>query len=230
MSKKLRRIVPQASLVEVTTDRIRDAIISGELSLGTKLSEQRLADMLGVSRSPVSNALSTLQLEGLVSIVPKRGSFVFTPDLDEVDDICEHRCILEYASLCKAVIHNKGPLLEGMSKAISKMKHAAAEGDSQTYTEGDIEFHNTIINCGDNQSIATAYRRTISPLMALRTYLFTTLVAKVDASMDEHLELLDACRAGDIQTAKRVIETHTNHLVEHYRKAIDEGALTTTAG
>lgn len=221
MAKKLTRIEPRASLMEVTTNRIRDAIISGDLALGAKLSEQRLADMLGVSRSPVSNALTALQSEGLVNISPKRGSFVFTPDLEEVDDICEHRCVLETASLRKAIAHNQEALIEGLSKAIAKMKSAAKKGDAHRYTSGDIEFHNTIIKCGGNRSIESAYRRTISPLMALRTHLFTILNATVDTSMDEHLALLEACQNGNLKQAEKIIEEHSSHLVEAYREALN---------
>lgn len=229
MSKKLTRIKPRTSLMEATTDRIREAIISGDLALGDKLSEQRLADMLGVSRSPVSNALTALQSEGLVNISPKRGSFVFTPDLEEVDDICEHRCLLETASLRKAISHNQEALIQGLSKAIAKMKRAAKKGDAHLYTKGDIEFHNTIINCGGNRSIASAYRRTISPLMALRTHLFTILDATVDTSMEEHLELLDACRSGNVHKAEKIIEEHSGHLVEAYREALDRESKPTVA-
>jgi DNA-binding GntR family transcriptional regulator len=220
LSNRLARIKPRSSLIEVTTDRIRDAIIAGDLALGAKLSEQRLADMLGVSRSPVSNALATLQAEGLVKIFPKRGSYVFTPDLEEVDDICEHRCLLEIASLRRAIARDQEALIQGMSNAIAKMTAAAEKGDSGQYTKGDIEFHNTIINCGGNRSIASAYRRTISPLMALRTHLFTIMKATTDPSMDEHLALLEACRNGDLQAAEKIIEEHSGHLVEAYREAL----------
>lgn len=207
--------------MEVTTDRIRDAIISGDLALGAKLSEQRLADMLGVSRSPVSNALTALQSEGLVNIWPKRGSFVFTPDLEEIDDICEHRCLLETASLRRAIAHNQEALIQGLSKAIVKMKAATKKSDARGYTKADIEFHNTIIDCGGNRSIAAAYQRTISPLMALRTHLFTILNATLDSSMDEHLALLEECRKGNLRQAEKIVEEHSRHLVDAYREALN---------
>ncbi|MFK8018163.1 MAG: GntR family transcriptional regulator [Pseudomonadales bacterium] len=221
MTKKLSRIEPRASLIEVTTDRIRDAIISGDLALGTKLSEQRLADMLGVSRSPVSNALTALQSEGLVNIWPKRGSFVFTPNLEEIDDICEHRCVLEIASVRRAIAQNQDALVQGLSKAIEKMQAATKKDDAFGYTKADIEFHNTIIGCGGNHSIAAAYKRTISPLMALRTHLFTILNATLDNSMGEHQDLLEACRNGKLKQAEKIIEEHTGHLVAAYRTSLN---------
>ena len=153
MSSSLKRIDPPTSLMEVTVDRIRDAIIAGELPLGCKLSEQRLADMLGISRSPVRDALAALQVEGLVTISPKRGSFVFTPDLKAVDEINEHRCILEKASIRKAIADNHAALLKNMAAACTRMAEAARREDALQYTRGDMEFHNSIILSGGMASI-----------------------------------------------------------------------------
>ena len=82
-------IKPPQSLMELTAERIREAIIRGELPLGSKVSEQKLADTLRISRSPVREALALLQIEGLIRVLPKRGSFVFTPDEKTVDDLCD---------------------------------------------------------------------------------------------------------------------------------------------
>jgi len=211
--------------MEVAVDRLRDAIIAGDLALGQKLSEQRLADTLGISRSPVRDALAALQAEGLVNIVPKRGSFVFTPDDKEVDDICEHRCILEKAAIRKAIGSSHRALINGLSKAIDKMDAAAQKDDAFQFIKGDMEFHNAIIDNGGNRSIVATYKRTISPLMALRTHLFTIMNATVERSTEEHLAILTACRDKDIEAAERIIEIHAGHLLEAYRQAGEETAL-----
>ncbi|MCY0093729.1 GntR family transcriptional regulator [Hoeflea ulvae] len=221
----MKRIEQPISLMEVTVDRIRDAIIAGELPLGCKLSEQRLADMLGISRSPVRDALAALQMEGLVTISPKRGSFVFTPDLKAVDEICEHRCILEKASVRKAIACNHAALLKSMSAACKKMAEAADRGDALSYTRGDIDFHNSIIMSGGNHSIASSYKRTIGPLMALRTHLFTIMNENLERSMKEHLALLEICRVKNVEEAERMIDVHAAHLGEAYRTALQETSL-----
>ncbi|MEM5492921.1 GntR family transcriptional regulator [Hoeflea sp. AS16] len=225
MSSSLKRIDPPTSLMEVTVDRIRDAIIAGELPLGCKLSEQRLADMLGISRSPVRDALAALQVEGLVTISPKRGSFVFTPDLKAVDEINEHRCILEKASIRKAIANNHAALLKNMAAACTRMAEAARREDALQYTRGDMEFHNSIILSGGNHSITSSYKRTIGPLMALRTHLFTIMNENLARSMKEHLALLEACRAKDADEAERLVDVHAAHLVDAYRVALSETSL-----
>ncbi len=229
MSNALKPIQPPFSLMQVTIDRIRDAIIAGELPLGCKLSEQRLADQLGVSRSPVRDALAALQREGLVSVSPKRGSFVFTPDLKSVDEINEHRCILEKASIRKAIASNHTALLESLAAACARMSEAVDANDALQYTKGDMDFHNSIILSGGNHSIASSYRRTIGPLMALRTHLFMIMNENLGRSMGEHLSLLDACRAKDADEAESLIDVHAAHLVDAYRLALAEKGLVDAA-
>lgn len=215
----MERLDPIPSLMEVTADRIRRAIILGELPLGSKLSEQKLADTLGVSRSPVHNALALLQYEGLVEVLPKVGSFVFTPSIKVAFDLCDHRAVLECASLQMAMETNSDMLVDALREGARAMTSAMKNGDSTAYTMGDMAFHATIIECGGNKSIARAYSHTVGPLMALRTHLFTTMNTHFDRSMAEHLDLIKACQDGQIDQAKRVLTTHIGHLVKEYQTA-----------
>lgn len=220
MEHRLKKISQPVSLMESAVESIREVIVSGQLPLGSKLSEQRLADTLGVSRSPVRDALAALQSEGLVIISPKRGSFVFTPDLKEVDDLCEHRGILEIASVLRAISKNKEPLIKGMSDAVNKMQNAINNEETENYTKADMMFHNTMIQCGGNRSIAESYKRTIGPLMALRAHLFLSMNNTIYRSMDEHVKLLKACEDENTQAVKSTIEEHTLHLGESYRASL----------
>ncbi|WP_417672089.1 GntR family transcriptional regulator [Roseibium sp.] len=220
MKDTLDRINSAPSLTELTADRIRDAIISGDLPLGHKLSEQRLADMLGVSRSPVHDALAILQSEGLVNISPKRGSFVFTPDIKDIDDICEHRALLEIGSVRLAIRRNRKELVVDLEACVGEMEAALAATDAARYTKSDLRFHETIVHYSGNKFIASAYKRTISPLMALRTHLFTAMNATLDRSLEDHRELLDACRNGDPDLAAQLLADHVGHLVEAYRQEL----------
>ena len=217
----MERIEPIRSLMDITAGRIRSAIISGALPLGSKLSEQRLADQLGISRSPVRDALALLQTEGLVEVQPKVGSFVFTPDLSLALDLCEHRVVLEAASLRMAIKSNHTALLDGLTRGTEVMEAAAASGDRAAYTRGDMMFHNAIIEAGGNRSIGRAYPHTIGPLMALRTHLFTALNAQVGRSLAEHAMLIEACRDKDLDRAAAILRAHVFHLIEDYQGVSD---------
>ena len=209
------------SLMEVTAEKIRSAIVSGELALGSKLSEQRLADVLGVSRSPVRDALAALQTEGLVNISPKRGSYVFTPDLRVVDELCEHREVLETAALRIGITRNHAELMQRLDTACDAMQAALGAGDARAYTLGDQQFHKAIVDSCANRSMIRAYDRTISPLKALRTHLFTIMDESTDRSMGEHFALVEACRAKDTTLATALLGEHVGHLVEAFRLKLD---------
>lgn len=208
------------TLVEVTVNRIRDAIVSGELALGSKLSEQRLSDVLGVSRSPIHDALAVLQSEGLVNISPKRGSFVFSPDLRNVDELCELRAVLESAAIRMGIDRNGTALIRQLEKAIEVMQNKLALGDAHGYTVGDQQFHKAIIDSCDNRSMIRAYHQTISPVKALRTHLFTIMNARLDESMSEHIGIFNACRSRDAAVASALLEEHVGHLVIAFRTAL----------
>lgn len=217
------------SLTEVTAGKIRDAIVSGELALGSKLSEQRLADTLGVSRSPVRDALAALQSEGLVVISPKRGSFVFTPDLRVVDELCEHRLILETSALRLGIARNHAPLIAELEAAGTTMQKALQADDPHGYTLGDHQFHNAIIQGAMNRALVKSYNLTISPLKALRTHLFTIMSENTDRSMAEHSAVLEAARLQDTDTATARLGLHIAHLNDAFRAklAADQGTNAT---
>ena len=213
----VKPIAPPKSLMELTADRIRDAIIDGEFGLGSKVSEQKLADTLGISRSPVREALALLQIEGLVRVLPKRGTFIFLPDEKSVKDLCEHRAILECACLELAITRNHGALVRGLQNGIEMMQRAIDRSSAVDFSAGDLRFHRAIVDASDNKSIAKIYTSTIGPLMALRTHLFTTMTALQGRSMQEHTALLNACEKNDLSGAQAVLTEHVFHLHEAFR-------------
>ena len=215
------------SLMEVTAEKIRHAIVYGELPLGSKLSEQRLADTLGVSRSPVRDALAALQSQGLVSILPKRGTFVFTLDLGIVDELCEHRMILENAAIRLGIERNHAELLSQLETSRAQMQKALEMNDPHEYTMGDHKFHHSIIECAANRTLAKSYNQAISPLRALRTHLFTIMNETTDRSMGEHIAVIEATRDKDADLAVTHLSEHIGHLADAFRTNLSsDGAVT----
>lgn len=213
-------IKPPKSLTETAVAEIRHAIVSGDLALGSKLSEQRLSDTLGISRSPVRDALAALQSEGLVTISPKRGTFVFTPDLKVVDELCELRSVFESAALRLGIVRNHGILLRQLEEACATMDRTLATNDPRAFTTADHQFHSAIIRSSENRSLEEAYNRTISPLKALRTHLFTIMNEKTDRTIKEHMKIIEAVRNKDDDLATSYLAEHIGHLAEAYRAKV----------
>lgn len=204
------------SLIEETITRIRDAILTGELPLGSKLSEQRLADMLGVSRSPVAQALAVLKTEGLVEVYPKRGSFVYMPDARTVSELCEYRAILETAALRLSLERQSPQLLTSMRASLEAMEGALQATDLQAYSRHDMAFHLAFLSHCDNRQLESAYSRSISTVIGVRTHVFMSGSPHPMRSMHEHRQILAACEAGDSQAACRLLEIHIHHLDEDF--------------
>ncbi len=146
-------------------------------------------------------ALALAQIEGLVRVLPKRGTFVFTPDEKTITDLCDHRAMLEAACLKLSLERNANALVGGLRQGMERMQRAIAKGDAVGYASADLGFHRAIIRSSDNRSMAKVYDTNFGHLMALRTHLFTTLNAHLDRSMAEHAALLEACENNDLASA-----------------------------
>src|SRR5260370_18317150 len=117
------------SLAATVAERLRQAIIDAELPLGSELSEVRLAAKLGVSRTPVRESLSLLQLQGLVNIVPQKGSYVFFPTEQDIIDLCEYRIVIEIRAISFALARRREATLTMLDAAMAAMAEACRQKD-----------------------------------------------------------------------------------------------------
>src|SRR3546814_16513573 len=108
--------------------------------LGEALSENVLAAQLGISKTPVREALLQLKLEGLVDIQPQRGSFVFTMAPEEAAELCQYRVILESAALRDELGNDEAGLVPALEANVRKMAKAVAEDDMPAFSRFDTEY------------------------------------------------------------------------------------------
>ena len=118
--------------------------------MGQALSERSISDELGVSKSPVREALAQLRDEGLVTIEPQKGARVFSLTDDEVTQICDFRQVIETAAFELALTRNPEALAEDMEDVVAKMKDAQKKGRMAVYLSLDTTFHELIFtHCGN---------------------------------------------------------------------------------
>ena len=110
------------SLKEIAAERIREAIVEGRLKMGESLSENFLAQNLQVSKTPIREALSLLNMEGLVNIVPQKGTFVFSMEKPEIIELCELRFALESLALRYSHERNREPFLKDLERLFKLMR------------------------------------------------------------------------------------------------------------
>ncbi|OCW58390.1 hypothetical protein AWJ14_13765 [Hoeflea olei] len=195
------------SLTELVTGTIRDWIVSGRLDLGEHISEVRVATELGVSRTPVREAMNRLEMEGLLKVEPQKGTFVFCLAPEEVAKLCDARVCLETAALKEAIRTNSGLLLERLRSCTAKMTIARENDDVSGYLALDTEFHQHFFDCSGNRFLDDAYQAIAQKMASLRNRLgrHPDHMAK---SFREHIEIADAVGKSDTDTALAILRMH----------------------
>ena len=193
-------------------ESIRASIVQGRLALGEQLSEAALALELGISKTPVREALLQLRNDGLVDIHPQRGTYVFKVDRDDVVQICRFREILESAALAEAMLHDRVGLVTELELNLSTPK------SKRSLPELDADFHNIIMRRSNNEYLRSAYRLIEHKIHSLRWRLPTT-TEQISACQGHHAVIVDRIREGRVGQAQTLLRHHIRDTQEAYLQA-----------
>jgi DNA-binding GntR family transcriptional regulator len=210
---------PAGSLAAQVTQRLRLAIQDAEFPLGEALSELKLAAWLGVSRTPVREALNALQLEGLIDIRPQSGSFVFAPSEESVGELSEFRRIIERAALRLCLARRKEETLRQMRAASDAMEQAEAAGDVLAASRADTAFHQCIAENSANAYLIQAYGLISGRVAALRTHNNLGAATLRVKGMREHRAVIAAFAKGDLEAAETVLDEHVARMRAGFQAA-----------
>ncbi|MEH6522440.1 MAG: GntR family transcriptional regulator [Sulfitobacter sp.] len=208
------------SLRELALEHLRGRIVRGELKMGQTLSERKISDELGVSKSPVREALAQLRDEGLVSIEPQKGARVFTLTQHEVGQICDFRQAIEVAAFEIALDRNQKALSKEMNQIVTDMARARKSGDEAKYLSLDTAFHQAIFRNCDNDYLSASYDRYVGKIAALRTHL-SVLPQHTNLSFEEHVGLAKAVQSSDMSEIKRLLAEHIDRTRQTYASSIE---------
>jgi DNA-binding GntR family transcriptional regulator len=190
--------------------RLRQGILDGTYAPGARLGEADLAVALGVSRTPVREALRRLGSEGLLSTLPNKGARVRTWTTSELSDISDLRALLEGHAARQAATRVTGADIAAMADLVTRMEAAAADGtaaDIDLITELNREFHGAVIEASGNALLPGLMHSLLHVPVISRTYRHYS-PARMQQSMRQHRELVDALRAGDPAWAEAVMRVH----------------------
>lgn len=140
-------------LRDVVFNTLRQAILRGELQPGERLMEIQLANKLGVSRTPIREAIRKLELEGLVLMIPRRGAVVAEITEKSLRDVLEVRGSLEELAVELACERISEEEIEELKKSAEAFALSLQSGDLTEYAEADVKFHDIIYNATDNQRL-----------------------------------------------------------------------------
>jgi DNA-binding GntR family transcriptional regulator len=195
------------SLTDYAADKIRDAIIEGTFGLGAKLSEKDLSALLGISKTPVREALLRLKNDGLIEIRPRIGTYVFSLARHDIERIGEYRRILESSAIELAMNREGANLTASLHRSVERMRADLARGKVIDYVREDAVFHQAIFDHCGNEYVAEGYRSIASKVQAIRHRLSHDRET-LGRSFADHLRIVEAVETNDVSTAKM-------HTLEH---------------
>lgn len=206
----LRPLTRPLNLRETVLEQLRTAIITGEIAEGELVSAPMLGQALGVSATPVREAMMDLVREGLVETIKNKGFRVTTMSDADLDDLAQLRRLIEPPAM-QMVVGNIDDSTHAELVAIAEAcQEAAKRGDLVEYLRDDREFHALLLQQSGNPqlaSLATSLR------VRARMYGIATLAENglLAHSAQEHQQLLELLRAGDADAAERLMHEHIAH-------------------
>lgn len=202
---------------------VLDAVLHADVRPSEPLSKNRLAKMLGVSRTPVSDALGRLAFEGFMDILSDGTVLVRSPTLSDVIDAVEVRRLLEpglYAAVARA---STAQFREGLEAALEEMEAAAEIGDALRWARADTTFHRTVHSGCPNKLLARLVELARNRVLRTVGDEHTTSDYLVAGTAD-HRELAERLLAGDGAGARQVCMSHLDLVLEHMRQELTRGS------
>ena len=183
------------------------AILSAVYPAGSVITEAGLAHELGLSRTPVHEALLRLEVEGLVRLEPRRGAVVSTFSMHDVEDVLEARVLVENHTALRSFARRK-TLLPQVEAAHESLIRNCREHDTAAFTASDRLFHELIVDAADNAVLSSIYRT-----LRERQTLFTSVMMRgradrMQAAIDEHEKIIETLRGDDLDTFCATVNEH----------------------
>jgi DNA-binding GntR family transcriptional regulator len=202
-------------------ERILTAIFEHRLVPGSKLGEDRLAAIFGVSRARIRRVLPRLAHEGVATLEPNRGAFVAKPSVAETRDAFEARRAIEPAIIERALQHaERRAIVSRLRQHVAAERRARAENDTRGIVRLSGEFHMVLADMAGNAVLAKIMRE-----LATRICLAIALYDKPSVPSclgEEHAEIVDALAAGDAPRAVKLMLHHLNHVEENLDLSVAE--------
>ncbi|HPF19797.1 MAG TPA: GntR family transcriptional regulator [Syntrophomonas sp.] len=208
-------------LRELVLEAIREAIKNGTLQPRERLMEIQLADELGVSRTPVREALRKLELEGFIVMVPRKGAYVSDLSMKDVADVFEIRAALEGLAGALAAERITEEELEAMERMLVEKGEAISLNDIDKLVAADTKFHEAMYMASRNERLSNIISNLREQIQRFRLTSLSVPGRRQD-SLKEHREILEAIQARDIQLAKQLAQEHIenaeNVLIDSLKK------------
>lgn len=197
-------------LRDVVFNTLREAILTGELEPGERLMEIKLAEKLGVSRTPIREAIRMLQIEGLVNITPRKGTVVAEISKDDLKNVLEVRKVLEKLAVELACMKITEEEILGLKENLKEFSNAIKKKNPSEIAKIDVAFHDIIYK-------STRNTRLIQIMFNIREQMYRYRLEYIkdqdtrETVVRDHEKLIEAIVNKDVENAKNIIVGHIHH-------------------
>lgn len=204
-------------LREVVFESVRGAIISGVLKPGERLMEVQLAEKLGVSRTPIREAIRKLELEGLVIMMPRKGAYVADLSIKDITDVLEIRATLEGLASSLAALRITDDEIEQLELNALQFHKAIEADDFDGIVQADIDFHDNIFKATRNDKLMQINNNLREQVQRFRI-MYISKSNKSKELAREHFEIADAISKRNIDLAERLAKKHIDNAEKYILK------------
>ncbi|GGT20644.1 GntR family transcriptional regulator [Streptomyces purpureus] len=186
---------------------VKQAVLDRRYEGGTLLTEGELAEAVGVSRTPVREALLKLEMEGLLKLYPKKGALVLAVSAQEIADVVETRLLVEEFAVRRAVPAPPS-LITRLEELLKEQQHHADTGDLAEVAATDRSFHAEIVRHAGNQILARLYDQLRDRQLRMGVAVMQSQPDRIAKNITEHAEILERIKAGDVEGAATCVRRH----------------------
>lgn len=194
-------------LRDMVFDVLMNAIMSGQLSPGERLLEVQLAEEMGVSRTPVREAIRRLELEGFVVMLPRKGAYVAGVSIEDVENVYEIRTALETLAVRLAAQRMVDDDYRQLDALVERMQATWQEGDVDNWVKLDASFHELLYRFSRNDRLAQLMANVMEQISRYRILSLANVEVRHN-SLDEHQEVISALRLRDSEQAAAAAARH----------------------
>ena len=200
-------------LREIVYEELKRRILIGEIAPGTRMMEVELADDMGVSRTPVREAIRKLEKEGLVTIEPRRGAYASDVSIKDMTDVLEVRQYLEGMATGMAALKITEEEKRELLKATEAYSKAVESEDTDEIIRCDELFHKLIVDCSGNKTLIQMISQVQELALRFR-YIYYDDFSRYRNQPLEHKEIVEAIMSGDSEKARHAADAHIARLKE----------------
>jgi len=207
MTKKRRKTSHAAGKI---LENIRDAIISGTMPPGSRVSEPDLAERHGISRTPIREAFRQLESEGYLTVIPRKGALVSAFSPKDVEEFYAIKSILEGYAARRACKNLSDREIDRMQTINERLREMANQGDVKHFFKVHNDFHDLFIKASDNEKLRDMINNLVTRFQRLRL-MSLSVPGRMAVSVQEHTKIIEAFRRRDCETAEALVRTNAEY-------------------